>query len=359
MVGTSLDEPGGVASVLRTWREAGLFERVGVRYVGTNGGRGVLGKALSALRAWWQCMVAMLFGQVSLVHVHTSSFSSFWRKTPVLALAMLTGRPFLVSLHGGGFREFYAARGTLGQAWIRLVMRRARRFVVLTEAWRRWAVQVEPRARVCVIPNTVSLRAMPRARAEGEGRGPLLFLGRIEAEKGIFVLVQALALAHSQGARWTLACGGTGDVEAVRRAAQREGLPDTAIEFHGWVQGQDKNRLLGRCELLVLPSEVENMPVSILEAYAFGRPVIASRVGGIPDMLTPAVEGMLVQPGDVRGLAAALLDAWQRPEVWRQRGEKARERFEREYACDAVLARVEALYAECLGSPRLVEGFRS
>lgn len=355
MVGTSLDEPGGVAAVLRTWRDGGLFERAGVRYVATNGGRGALGKAWTALRAWGQCAAAMLLGQVSLVHVHTSSYSSFWRKTPVLACALLTGRPLLVSLHGGAFREFYAQRGPMGRAWIRLVMRRARRFVVLTESWRRWVMQVEPRAQACVIPNTV---ALPRreARAVAEGRGPLLFLGRVEAEKGIFVLVQALALAHAEGARWRLACGGTGDVEAVCRAAAQAGLAEDALAFHGWVQGARKQQLLDACELLVLPSMVENMPVCVLEAYACGKPVVASRVGGIPDMLNAGVEGELVEAGDARGLADALVEAWQRPAQWRQRGLQARERFEREYASEAVLDRVEALYAECLGVPRLAEG---
>jgi len=354
MVGTSLDAPGGVAAVLRTWREAGLFERAGIRYVATNDGRGLLGKVWAALRAWGACAAAMLAGRVDLLHVHTSSFSSFWRKTPVLACALLTGRPFVVSLHGGAFREFYAARGPLGRAWIRLVMRRAQRFVVLTESWRRWAVDVEPRAQVCVLPNTVApVPAREAVAAPAGTRGPLLFLGRIEEEKGVFTLVAALARAHAAGARWQLACGGTGDVAGMRRAAREAGLPADSVAFHGWVGGEQKAALLAQCELLVLPSLVENMPVSILEAYAHGKPVIASRVGGIPDMVSPGVEGRLVAPGDAQALADALIDAWNVPDEWRRRGEAARERFQREYACEAVIAQVEALYAQCLGAVQL------
>jgi glycosyltransferase involved in cell wall biosynthesis len=352
MVGTSLDAPGGVAAVLRTWRDAGLFERAGIRFIATNEGRGALGKGIAALRAWFACAAAMLFGRVALVHVHTSSYASFWRKTPVFACALLLGKPLVVSLHGGAFREFYAERGALGRAWIRLVMRRARRFVVLTESWRRWAMEIEPRANVCVIPNTVApVRA--RSSAESEAvRGPLLFLGRIEREKGIFVLVQALARAHAAGAAWRLVCGGTGEVEAVRRAMQQARLPDEAIEFRGWVGGEQKAALLDQCALLVLPSLIENMPVSVLEAFAHGKPVIATRVGGIPDMVIPGSEGLLVPPGDAGALAAALIEAWHSPAEWRARGVSARERFQRDYACDAVVARVEALYGQCLGSAR-------
>ncbi len=250
-----------------------------------------------------------------------------------------------MSLHGGAFREFYAARGPLGQAWIRLVMRRAQRFVVLTESWRRWAVDVEPRAQVCVLPNTVAaVTARAPVQAPTGDRGPLLFLGRIEAEKGVFTLVAALARAHAAGARWQLACGGTGDVDGMRRAMHEAGLPADSVAFHGWVGGEQK---------AVLPSLIENMPVSILEAYAHGKPVIASRVGGIPDMVSPDVEGRLVPPGDAQALADALIDAWHAPDEWRRRGEAARERFQRDYACEAVIAQVEALYAQCLGAVQL------
>jgi glycosyltransferase involved in cell wall biosynthesis len=352
MVGTSLDAPGGVAAVLRTWRDAGLFERAGVRFVATNAGRGLLGKAWAALKAWGTCAAVMLFGRVALVHVHTSSYASFWRKTPVLACALLLGKPLVVSLHGGAFREFYAGRTALGRAWIRLVMRRALRFVVLTESWRRWALDIEPRASVCVIPNTVAPVRAPTLPRAG-GRGPLLFLGRIEAEKGLFVLVQALAQAHEAGAPWQLVCGGTGDVPAVRRAMAQAGLPADAIEFRGWVGGERKAELLERCELLVLPSLIENMPVAVLEAFAHGKPVIATRVGGIPDMVAAGSEGWLVPPGDAGELAGALIDAWRLAHERQARGVAARERFQRDYACEAVVARVEALYAQCLGPARL------
>jgi len=126
------------------------------------------------------------------------------------------------------------------------------------------------------------------------------------------------------------------------------------------VGGAQKMALLQRCELLVLPSLIENMPVSVLEAFAHGKPVIATRVGGIPDMVTPGSEGLLVDAGDAGGLAQALIAAWRSPDdEWRLRGQAARERFQRDYACESVVARVESLYAECLGTTVLAEGCTS
>jgi glycosyltransferase involved in cell wall biosynthesis len=352
MVGTALDGHGGVASVLRTWRDAGLFERASIRYVATNGDRGGAGKAWLALRAWALCAALMLNRRVALIHVHTSSYISFWRKSPILALALLTRIPLVVSLHGGAFREFYAGRGTLGRRWIRLVMRRAARFVVLTNEWRMWVGQVEPRTRVAVIPNTVAdlcLKSGDGLSSPAQARGPLLFLGRIEHDKGLWILIKALARAHAADAHWVLVCAGSGDIAGAQAAARDAGLADDAIRFVGWVDGGVKADWLARCEALVLPSLIENMPVSILEAYAQAKPVIASRVGGIPDMLSDGCEGTLVAAGDVDALAQALIQAWHGGATWRAAGLRARQRFERDYACDAVVAQVEQLYAELLG----------
>ena len=108
MVGTALDGQGGVASVLRTWSDEGLFARWDLCFLATNGSGGPLRKLVLAIRAWLRCAWTLTFGGVALIHVHTSSYVSFWRKTPVLALALSMRRPLIVSLHGGAFRDFYA-----------------------------------------------------------------------------------------------------------------------------------------------------------------------------------------------------------------------------------------------------------
>ena len=151
--GTSLETKGGVASIINCWRDVGLFERWNVRYIGSNGAGSSLRGVWLALQCWLVCAWLMATARVRLVHVHHSSFVSFWRKTPVFALAMLLRKPLIVSLHGGAFREFYRDLPMPVQWWARLIMRRCRRYVVLTESWRDWARRIEPRSRVAVIPN--------------------------------------------------------------------------------------------------------------------------------------------------------------------------------------------------------------
>lgn len=348
MVGTALDGQGGVASVLRTWRDEGLFSRWNLLFVATNGSGGPLRKLGQALRAWLRCTWTLAFGDVALIHVHTSSYASFWRKTPVLALALSMRRPLIVSLHGGAFRDFYAARGWLGKAWIRLVMRRAVRFVVLTEEWRQWVVATEPRSQVRVIPNPAPV--LPPMPADSTGTDPdvLLFLGRVERDKGVFVLLEALARARAAGAPWRLVCAGQGDLEAADQAARGLDLGPDAVRFLGWIDGETKRQWLERCTLLVLPSFIENMPVVLLEAFAYGKPVIATRVGGVADVVTPNVDGFLVEARDLPALAVALQTAFSRRDELRGMGLRAREKAESLYAPQRVVAQVDALYRECI-----------
>lgn len=360
MVGTKLDGRGGVASVLRTWKQFGLMDRWRVIYVPTNGPGGTGKKALLAIRAWWKCAWLIVGGRIELVHVHTSSYSSFWRKSPIFATAILSRRPLVVSLHGGAFRDFYASRSRLGKAWIRLVMRRAERFILLTDSWKQWGDATEPRIRAVVIPNPVpelpELSKLGESKPESNHRGAessaampvLLFLGRIEAEKGIFVLLEALATAKRNGAQWQLVCGGTGDLGAARQCATRLGLSNEEVRFVGWVDGEAKRDWLRKCDMLVLPSFIENMPVALLEAFAYGKPVLATRVGGIPDIVLDGVDGFLFPPGDQSALAQLLTNSLESSANLKSMGVAARKKALLQYSPEHVIGQIEATYKQLL-----------
>lgn len=349
MVGTALHTQGGVSSVVNAWRDAGLFAHWQVRYVGSNGGNSPLSAVAAALRCYAQCAWLLGTGRVQLVHVHHSSFVSFWRKAPVFLLAMLFRRPLVVSLHGGAFMEFYAGLPAPVRWWQRRVMRYASRYFVLTQRWCAWAKSVQPQARVTVLPNLVShIPDLPPAYEADTSEATLLFIGRVEALKGVPELIQALAAAHERGACWQLVLGGIGDIEATQQAASNLGLPDGAVRCIGWVDQQQKDTLLRRCSALVLPSHIENMPVVILEAFAYARPVVATRVGGIPDMIEDGLHGLLVHPRDVGNLSDALVRLWTLGSERRAAmGRAGRKQVELHYSLDVVLRTLDEVYADC------------
>lgn len=140
------------------------------------------------------------------------------------------------------------------------------------------------------------------AESPSSKKGYVLYLGRLSHEKGIMTLLTAMErLPHMR-----LVIAGTGPLEADLRAHARN-HPNLNITFAGFMVGPEKDRLIREALALVVPSEwYENFPVSVVESLAQGTPVVASRIGGLPEMVTHGETGLLFTPGNVEELARCL-----------------------------------------------------
>lgn len=303
MLGPDSGARGGIASVLRVWQDAGLFGGRPVRLLATYVDGSTLHKLGALGLALLRFIGLLLGGQVGAVHAHSASNASFRRKSLFLALARLAGKPYVFHLHGGAFDRYHAGCSPLEKAWLRRTLRGARIVFVLSDSWAEWLRREVGHPDIRVLPNPV----LPARLPAGIVREPqtLLFLGRLEADKGVFVLLKALARlrASHPGLRAVLA--GEGDQGAVRQAAAAAGVADL-IELPGWVAGDAKAGCLARAGVFVLPSRFEGLPMALLEAQAAGLPVVASRVGGIPQVVSEGDNGILHAPDDEADLARAL-----------------------------------------------------
>lgn len=305
MLGPSLNAPGGMTAVVQTYRDAGFFDRRGVTYIATYKGPGIRQIWVFA-GALWQLVARLGGGKVTLLHVHSASRGSFWRKSIVCAVGRFFRVPYIFHVHSGEFVQFYSMGcGDLAKSWLRKTLRDAVVVVALTEQWRKAFEQIEPAARVEVITNPVSVPL--RLPAKPHGPRTVLFLGRLTAKKGAFDLVQSIpgVLEHDADVRFILA--GDGEIQAIRALAEQLGIADRVLT-PGWIEGAAKDEALAQSFLLVLPSYFEGLPMCVLEAMACGVPVIATRVGGIPDVIDHGRTGLLIAPGDVPGLTEATLD---------------------------------------------------
>ncbi len=131
-------------------------------------------------------------------------------------------------------------------------------------------------------------------------------LGRLHADKGIYDLLDALSQLRAAVPDVRLVCAGEGERAAVARYAERLGIGD-AVKFTGWVGPSGKRALLESAAVCALPSYDEGMPLGLLEAMAAGVPVVATRVGGVPDIVEDGVSGILVEPGSPLALAGAIV----------------------------------------------------
>ena len=139
----------------------------------------------------------------------------------------------------------------------------------------------------------------------------ILYMGRVQFYKGTEVLIRAFRRTSDAGLRLHIA--GTGPSIDSCKAVARD---DDRIRFHGFVGGELRRMLVENADCMVLPSLwPDNYPVSIQEAFQAGPVVIASRIGGIPEMVRDGVNGLLVEPGDEAGIAAAIECLRQSPKL--------------------------------------------
>jgi glycosyltransferase involved in cell wall biosynthesis len=340
VLGSAPEVRGGISAMIGVCRAHGLFERWEAIHLPTHRDGSPLAKALIAASSLARFAAMLARGRVGLVHAHIASGASFWRKLVFLALARAFRVPYILHVHAGDFPEHYAGLGRAGRALLRWLYGGAQAVVALSASWRPALLDAVPHARVEVVPNPV---AIPPWRPASHRASPVaLFLGIVRPEKGVYDLLAAWpqVLREVPDARLILA--GSGEIERAREHARRLGIADS-VELVGWVDAPEKARLLGEAAALVLPSRFEALPMAVLEGMAAGLPIVATRVGAIPEAVGDA--GILVSPGDADALAAALAAALGDAPRRIAMGAAARLRASSAYSADVVVPAIERLWA--------------
>ncbi|PWU24586.1 MAG: transferase [Candidatus Rokuibacteriota bacterium] len=197
-----------------------------------------------------------------------------------------------------------------------------------------------PDSRVAVKPNF----AWPTARRSGAG-GPLLYVGRIAPEKGLDTIIRALP------ASLELVVAGDGPDRA-----RLESQASSNVRFLGQVDTADVESLLRSARALVVPSRwYEGQPRAIVEAFAAGVPVLASRIGGLPELIEDGVDGYLVEPSEVPAWRAALYRFADDAEAQRL-GDGAYRKWKASFTPPTALSGLEAAYTEAVETMRLRMG---
>lgn len=154
---------------------------------------------------------------------------------------------------------------------------------------------------------TKELLAIGQSKIDLDVNDPVkfLFLGWLEEKKGIFELLDS-CLQLNDKKRFSLVVAGKGNAEErAMEFVKENGLVDK-VDFRGWVEGKELEKLFMECDVLVLPSWAEGLPNAMIEAMAAGLAVVVSAVGNVPTVLTHGKNGLLIRPKSVEALTKAL-----------------------------------------------------
>ena len=240
-----------------------------------------------------------------MVHINVASKGSVYRKALLAAVARQLGVPYVVHLHSGAFDKFWQSAGPRLDGLIAGFLRNSAAIIVLGRYWSELINRRLPgiEDKVVILPNaTASVATTPEKTKNGRVR--ISFFGKLGEIKGTPQLIEALASLRDR-ADWTATLAGNGDVTGTREKLCRLQMTDR-VSVPGWLGPAETADLLRQTDVLVQPSFIDNLPMTILEAFAQGIPVVATPVGVVPDVIVPNVNGLLVPAGDVRALADAL-----------------------------------------------------
>lgn len=187
------------------------------------------------------------------------------------------------------------------------------------------------------LPYAIALeRYEPRYGSDGYG----VYVGRLSDGKGLDTLVSALSMAREV----TFKIVGSGPLtRRLKQAVAAEGLD--RVEFLGYREGEDLRSIVGGALFVAVPSECyENSPLTVYEAFARGKVVIGSRIGGIPELVSEGESGLLFEPGSAPELAERMTELWRDPDRAIAMGRAARDRVERLFGPETHYDKMMAIY---------------
>ena len=333
---------GGIASVLNTYSS---FIRP-FKFVRTHASE------LKRTQKLWYALsgYAMLVWKlmtdrdIEIVHIHSASNSSFWRKSYAIRIAKAIGKKVIFHCHGGGFKEFRENNRNKVDA----ILSKVDYIVCLSDVWKEYFEGIGCK-NVTIIKNVIG---DPKPMSiKKDGLIHFLFLGLICDNKGIFDILSVIS-EHKEdlAGKILLHVGGNGQTERLLSKIKEYGIEELVV-FEGWVDKEKKQHLLNLADVFLLPSYIEGVPISILEAESYSKPVITTNVGGIPSIVKDQVSGLFVRPGNADDIYSAMKKMSEDETLRCQYGEAGYE-ISKGYLPDTIKNELVVLYDKMLTNSR-------
>jgi glycosyltransferase involved in cell wall biosynthesis len=363
MVGPVPPPFGGIASIiddlvhssLRDDYDIEVFERIpGEKFPPQASGR--IGANLFRIKRFRSFFKQLHSGKHSLVHIHSSDTAEFLGTTIFMILARVAGAKVLLHIQGGDWKEFYTYNSLFRRLYTRLGLYIPDSIVVVHAEWIDRTKEMYPNANVRVIRNLLHDQEPPdpaevdRLRAKlglSKDKFVVVSVGAVGWRKGTFEILKAVPriVSEEDCIRFVLVGGESkpGDMAQLQQIIESEKL-EKWVQLIGEVDRNSILPYLALGDVFLLPSFIEGMPVSIIEAMRSGLPVISTRVQGIPDVVKDGLTGLLIDPGNPGQIAGSVLRLKREEQLRRQMAEAARKIFQERFEFSKGIEEFRNLY---------------
>lgn len=283
-------------------------------------------------------LLHLLMRRPHLVHLTTPGGLAIVRDIVMLAMSRVLRVPAVYHIRFGRVPSLMATHSGMEFFCFRLACGLASRVVAIDASTYNCLVEAGYKNKVQLIPNCYDKAGLPDAADVASKI--ILYIGWVIPTKGIAELLDAWNMLPKKD-DWRLFL--VGPVDAKYQEELEQGVSGSAVFFMGGRAHDEAMRMLAQAEVLVLPSHSEGFPNVVLEGMALGKPVLATAVGAIPEMLSEE-SGVIVPPKDVPALAEKLHYLMNDPDVRRQLGDRAKARAIEHYSLDSVFLSYRKLW---------------
>ena len=298
MVGSARESGGGVATVIRTMESLPVWKEFDCYWLGTQIQRNYAWKVWYALKAYF--IALFIIWRYDIVHFHTVPDKiCLIIQMPVFLLARLGRKKIIMHIHMGNQLENHQENRLF--LWC---LRRADLIILLAKKWERlfkeWFPSID-------VPTTVVYNASTHVEKVDwrKKEKSILMVGYLNDNKAPDLLLKAWKGIKDDYPDWRVSILGNGEVERFKRMAKELGLQDS-VEFLGYIEGDEKKRFFEGASIYCMCSYQEGFPMVVLEAWEHGICVVATPVGGLPDVIEEGKNVLTFNFGNVKELAAQL-----------------------------------------------------
>lgn len=343
VIGSSLEDKGGISTVMNNIEKSSLNKKYNFIHVTTYETTNILKKMIIYIIG----IAKILFNikKTEIAHIHMSYKGSFYRKSVIVLLLKLFKKSIIIHVHGSCFKEFYNDLGKITKFYCRFILNKSDKVIVLSQSWKDFFSALVEENKIEVLNNNVRISNEKYNKNKKIKKVEFLFLGRLGRRKGVYDLIEVVKkLKQKYSDKFKLVIAGDGEIEKVNEIIEKENLTGT-IENLGWITGKQKEEMLKKSNVFILPSYNEGLPMSILEAMSYHMPCISTEVGGIPEVLENKVNGYLIKPGDKEELYSSMERMINDTDQINIMGEKAFETVKNNFNEEKEMNKLDEIYS--------------
>lgn len=305
LLGTSSESKGGIGTVVRAFEDTISVEGYSFVHVVTHEDKSSFQKVVIAISSYLHFVDMLKQKKFDLIHIHSAFGASFDRSKHFIRAAKKANIPVINHIHADSWESFYEKASEKKRKEIQEVYAQCDLLIALSPEWKSIITDSIPGVEVVILENCTPIYE-PSFKPQRDKK-TILFMSRLEKIKGCDILPEIIrrtceAIPEAK----FIICG---------EGSERKKLQDSCLEycksgnvcFPGWIDDEKKVELLKNASILLLPSYGEGMPMCILEAMGLGLPVVASEVGGIPQLIDNGTSGFMCTPGCPDGYSSSIV----------------------------------------------------